>query len=63
MRQTRTNIRMMTLELSAADILFLKDCGIAADEGLEDTRWEIDAEETSASSLRELFESCLEAAE
>jgi hypothetical protein len=35
---------MVLLELSAADILFLKTCGIAVDEVPEDTRWEIDAD-------------------
>ena len=35
---------MVLLELSAADILFLKTCGIAVDEVPEDTRWQIDAD-------------------
>ena len=49
-----------SLALTDFDRDFLQQLGI---EIPEDVRWEIDAEETSASSLRELFESCLEAAE
>ena len=49
-----------SLALTNFDRDFLQELGI---EIPENVRWEIDAEETSASSLRELFESCLEAAE
>ena len=49
-----------SLALTDFDRDFLQQLGIGIPE---DVRWEIDAGETSARSLRELFESCLEAAE
>lgn len=49
-----------TLGLTDFDRDFLRQLKIGIPE---DVRWEVDAEEIDTTSLRELFESCLQVAE